>query len=956
MALAVTDESALDDVGPEYISIQQPAAKEGYSILSKIGQGGMGTVWKAKQLGTGQIVALKSLKHELLNKPSAASLFHIEVLLAAKLRHPAIVRVFDSGLDRLEYFYVMELIEGCPIDTFVHAKHLKLTQVVDLVARVSDAIGYAHDNSVVHLDIKPTNVLISEDGLPHIVDFGLARAIEGSRELNSCQAYIGGTSGYAAPEQFGTNVSIGSRADVYALGRLLQMLITGADRDCDTYQYLDLLKIIEKATSNITSARYSDGGALARELRLWLDLRPISARSYTYTRRTLLWAKRNRILLRQCATVVATITLLVAVFSYAFYQREVVNQARLSRSGAESYRDTMRSAHERITSDELQLARHLLEETEPQHRQWEWKYLSQLTDQSVNTWKFSPSRIRDFNIGPTGDVFYILTSGRVGKVTSDKTDSVLNTPLEHTLSPVFISPSANYIIGIDGSGRYVFVNRETSLNTPPSILAETGALLLRVSDNGRYILLKNSDEMFIYDMAVNSVIYSQQAMSVWGPVTFDHEANRLIWYDTSFNVLDLHKLSVTEFNSEFERESPLSLTSLGGHLFVGYTGGYVMDYDLSSPTDRTIIVELPVEAGSLSSSNNAGMLSAGTSSGTIYLVDLRNNSYRPVYGHADPIVKTKFDLSGERLYSLDTNGILKKWETNWGIHEMNMWPSGHALVSAVSSDGMHIACANEGNDIYVLDSGCERSDGKLLDQFEFPSMTSAIAVDNRTHQIAVADNDSLVSILADRLSSESIRMALQPALWLDYSPHSTFIVASNTQEVLVWPKAGGDPVHWFDRRGPAKWLRTSNPQIVMIRHADGKYYLEVRDIQLKRQVYNNLLGSNPIIYLAVAGRSPIVATVDSKYEVTVIDVVSGEQKRMEGAGDLGAILSLALSPDGKRLITAGERIAVWSVEHGFVLDVIEDKIEGLVTTIQFTESGEEVIGLGLNRYYRWSTR
>jgi serine/threonine protein kinase len=149
----------------------------GYELRGRLGEGGMGVVWKGMQHSTRRLVAIKFLATRSFSSDRSRKRFEREVHLSAKLEHPAIARIYDSGLAHGAYYYAMELIEGIPLDQYVKENDLKQDQVLQLIKTVCEAVQHAHERDVIHRDLKPANILVSADGRPHVLDFGLAKSL-----------------------------------------------------------------------------------------------------------------------------------------------------------------------------------------------------------------------------------------------------------------------------------------------------------------------------------------------------------------------------------------------------------------------------------------------------------------------------------------------------------------------------------------------------------------------------------------------------------------------------------------------------------------------------------------------------------------------------------------------------------------------------------------------------------
>lgn len=172
---------------------------------------------------------VEALKVLFGKTPIRAAYFQNEVHLIAKLRHANIATLYEAHLGTPPY-YTMEFVEGEQLDDYVRSRHLPLVDRIQLVKTVAEAVGYAHEQGVVHRDIKPQNILIGTDGQPHIIDFGIAKKLV-LREVSeddppSSPEGVMGTFGYIAPEQI-AGEQVDERADIYALGALLYHCITG---------------------------------------------------------------------------------------------------------------------------------------------------------------------------------------------------------------------------------------------------------------------------------------------------------------------------------------------------------------------------------------------------------------------------------------------------------------------------------------------------------------------------------------------------------------------------------------------------------------------------------------------------------------------------------------------------------------------------------------------------------
>lgn len=201
-----------------------------YSLVREIGQGGMGAVYEAirDDLPKSKSVAVKILKPGI-NTDTMLARFRTEYQIMANLEHPYIAKLFDGGNDNGLPYFVMELVNGQPLDEYCQAKQLNVKERLKLFSKICSAVQYAHINLIVHRDLKPSNILIAADGVPKLLDFGIAKIIKNDGFYEDIKLTQTGlrvmTPAYASPEQvLGDKITVA--VDVYALGVLLYQLLT----------------------------------------------------------------------------------------------------------------------------------------------------------------------------------------------------------------------------------------------------------------------------------------------------------------------------------------------------------------------------------------------------------------------------------------------------------------------------------------------------------------------------------------------------------------------------------------------------------------------------------------------------------------------------------------------------------------------------------------------------------
>jgi WD40 repeat protein len=299
----------------------------GYEVLSEMGRGGMGVVYKARQvsrLGAERVVALKTIHTRGAARPEAVARFRAEAATVARLEHPNIVRLYADGEHDGEPFFAFELVEGGSLAERLAGKPQAPREAAALVGTLARAVQYAHSRGVVHRDLKPGNVLLAACGLasakpqaavPKITDFGLAKRLdEGPGETRT--GAVLGTPSYMAPEQAGGNTrTVGPSVDVYALGAILYECLTGRPPflGASVLQTLEQVRIQEpvpprrlqpgvprdletvclKCLEKEPRQRYATAQDLADDLARFTQGEPIRARPVGPLRRAVKWARRR---------------------------------------------------------------------------------------------------------------------------------------------------------------------------------------------------------------------------------------------------------------------------------------------------------------------------------------------------------------------------------------------------------------------------------------------------------------------------------------------------------------------------------------------------------------------------------------------------------------------------------------------------------------------------------------
>jgi tRNA A-37 threonylcarbamoyl transferase component Bud32 len=286
----------------------------GYEVLGKLGEGGMGVVYKARHLRLNRVVALKMILAGEHASEEMLARFALEAEAVAQMQHPGIVQIYEIGEHDGHSFLALEYVAGGSLASRLDDKPWPADKAAELVETLARSMQAAHERGIVHRDLKPANVLLTEDGRPMITDFGLAKRLQDSTGRTRT-GEIMGTPEYMAPEQAAGKKDVGPAADVYVLGGILYRLMTGrppfqGQTTLDTLMQAleqdpmpvrqinrsaprDLETIALKCLAKEPGKRYDSASGIADDLQRFLDGDSIRARRLTLRQRLFRWARQR---------------------------------------------------------------------------------------------------------------------------------------------------------------------------------------------------------------------------------------------------------------------------------------------------------------------------------------------------------------------------------------------------------------------------------------------------------------------------------------------------------------------------------------------------------------------------------------------------------------------------------------------------------------------------------------
>ena len=344
-----------------------------YELLGEIARGGMGVVYKARQIALNREVAIKMILSGQFANDDEMERFYAEAEAAASLNHPNIVTIYEVGEVDGRHFFSMEYVPGDSLADLVRERPLAPRRAANYISGICEAVQLAHDNGILHRDIKPANVLVNQEDIPLVTDFGLAKQVHEKSGM-TMEGSVLGTPSYMPPEQARGNLDeVDARSDIYAIGATLYQLLTGnppfaaasvyetirqvlnkepaqpQERNPDIPQ--DLSTICMKCLQKSPDKRYQSALELKEELQRFLRGLPILARPIGNVERLTRWCVRNPLIASSSATAITGVLAMLVTMTIAYF---VTNAALLdARKSFERSKQTVDDFFIVVTQNEL---------------------------------------------------------------------------------------------------------------------------------------------------------------------------------------------------------------------------------------------------------------------------------------------------------------------------------------------------------------------------------------------------------------------------------------------------------------------------------------------------------------------------------------------------------------------------------------------------------------------------
>ncbi|AMV29503.1 Serine/threonine-protein kinase PrkC [Gemmata sp. SH-PL17] len=971
----------------------------GYEILGELGRGGMGVVYKARDLLLNRTVAVKTFASA--PRADGCARFAREAEAIARLDHPNIVPVYEVGDWRCASgptvpYFAMKLYTGGSLNDAAAGRGTDPKAHARIVEAIARAVHHAHQRGVLHRDLKPSNILLDDDGHPHVADFGLAGRIDPS-DQPTLTAVVAGTPAYMAPEQASNPKQVSTAADVYGLGAILFNRLTGrspfaAETPLATLDLVtnvpaerpsalnpavprDLDTICLKCLEKDPVCRYATAQELADDLERWRLGVPISARPTPAWEHAYRRVRRHPIVSAMVTTTLAALVGAVAILAdsnarisakehevRAAYLRECALRYKLEETLAREqralYLERVASAGRLYAANQLPQAWAVLDQCPEQFRGWEWRYLDALRKADTPGLAGHTLRINRTAFLPDGRAVSADTSGHVrvwdAAGRAEQWHWAVSTSPIAALSA---HPTRNWVAIADGNAVMIW-DADSGKQIAQPARGQWAAFngdgtRLATASNGTVQLWSAPDwkpagELRGHDQKITAGAFSP-------------DGKRLVTssFDSSVRTWDL----VTE-QSIHRRSVPLPVTALaftdGGRVLVEVHPDAVLFTDSTTGELRDRLDYPGAGRPAVATGTDPRTVAISGANGEIVIWDAaRRRTARTLRGHTATVAAVAFSPDGKRLVSGGGDQTVRIWNLAQPleVHTLADANGGGALSFAPGGKQLAVGFPVLANPSHARSTVLETATGKEIHRF--PPRTD-IAFHPVSGQLVVGQAGVRVTLLdlatGKDVWTQAFPNAPTTAEGGPFGPLGLRIAfsADGSRLATRGPRSTGVQL-WNPVDGsPTGRLETGNSFVYALEFLPNGSRLAVAssdavtmwDVTTRTQVsWGDGANSRGASTLACSADGRWIATADLDRGVRLRDAATGQTVRTF-VGNTMRVNALAFSPDGTRLLTGGSdrTVRVWDVESGQELLSLPG-VGDSVSAVAWDRTGDRIYAL-----------
>ncbi len=922
-----------------------------YELLEEIARGGMGVVYRARQLSLNRIVAVKVILHGPFSSPEFVRRFRNEAEATATLRHPHIVSVYEVGEYDGHHFLSMEYVEGRNLADLVREHPLAARRAAGYVRSIAEAVHHAHQRGVLHRDLKPSNVLLDTFDQPRVTDFGLAKILDRDAELTATGEVLGSPN-HMPPEQAAGKLGhTTAQSDIYSLGSILYQLITGRPpfqggslaeilvqvqssepippRQLNPSVPEDLQSICLKCLQKEPSRRYASARELAEDLERFIAQKPVRARPVTTAERAWLWCRRRPLLAALWLSLVMAVLGGMGGIVWQWRRAEfLAREEKVQRLAAEEnaaktrlnlYAADVYLAAQAKQDGDYGLARRTLEGLkpragEPDLRGFEWRYLwnlargNQLATLTGHQWivtgaTFSPDGRQIASCGMGGEVrvWDVATRTCLQKFNPD-TDSLWSVSFTPDGRTLMLAGNQGIQFWQTGSWQKLtnYPGRLASLSRDGTTVAIAESSPFSVQESGAVTLWnwRTGEKLrtFSQEGRVLSLSPDGRHLAVAGKITGVN-----VWDVTRGTLLKSLPTEHSVWSLNFSPDGRQVVCA-------GWCGqALVWDWETGSPP-RTISANR-LNLWSAAFSPDGATIVTTSSDQTVRLWDAITLQPKAVlHGHANEVWCAAFSADGQMLVTggKDQNVLLWQLDTN---PRPEVIPFDTESAPLFSPAGDRLFCRQ-----------LDESDAGALWNTETLKVVGRFSGPNRKPAGYSRDGQEVAFPSADGTRLE---------FW---SPGA--IAPNRSVGLRDAPAPGGGYVDWGMSPEMSCFFGVDAAGLVRIWNTDTGAL--VRSIRVPAPPIRNIVLSRNGCRLAVS--------VERENEVHMYDCTTGGERRLAGHKDF--VSGVAFSPDGATLATGSidGTIRLWNLASDMAVAMLPGHMQE-TTDVAFSPDGQTLASI-----------
>ncbi|QDT37875.1 serine/threonine-protein kinase [Stratiformator vulcanicus] len=978
---------------------RQAAVEAGTSTLDDfqfgavIARGGMASVFRAWQKSLERPVAVKVIATDQFTSPADQALIQFEASATARLTHPHIVPIYEVGTVGRFHYFTMKLLERGSLADRIPEYVGNYRKIAELMAKLAEAVQYAHDRGILHRDLKPSNVLIDARDEPCITDFGLAGKIGGSDE--SFPGRIIGTPQYMAPEQAAGTEEVTTAADVYSLGMTLLELLTGTTpafsdgkvtEGEDVMLRLpvavkeklkrvprDLIAICGKCLRFQPERRYGSAADLAEDIKRWLGDFPVQARRATAATRLGKWAKR-----RPLAASFGLISIFSIVAAYAGiswqWQRALVERDRAESAfevaERRNYINLIGLADREFELGNIAAAREALNDCDESLRRWEWHYLQSRTRglfpkvvQSHETGLLcvDVSSKRGLVVGGSrGQLKLSAISGKgESAVLQDSTRDIHAVAFDDANDQLLDTRSTRYLRIWRGDGSELLAEKQLPWNRTESMSVD--------DSTGRGLMIggSNPDQLPIFFQYATwddgwevelEISQSEPSSSTSGQLMPGADA-AIIAVGTDL-MLGGSNGALTSFSEVSAHQTPIRDIAIASPInriaSVSETETVIW-----SITGQEPLYSIPEGGVAVEFLDKGQRLAVAGSGRSIQLRDVSDGELvLSLRGHSDIVTALAFEPTSRTLLTASRDRTVRAW---YGPVETSSVPSPlrQTTVALPHSDVLSLSGFQLDRTLLAIPSSgdiavgvCRDGNVRVWDS-ELGSVIQTMAPAVEIENLAIAPTEQhVVLVRRDRV----VELRTLPALKLVERVVPLDIEATQLNRGAYWDVAGdrlitstgrtrvihriatGDSKEFFDEENFEIFGSVGSPDGQRFAATDERHNVLLIDGTLEvERVLNGPTGEVRVVKFSPDGKWIAAGGFDRNLYVWEIE--SGRRHVVAGGHGL-SITDLAFSPDGSQIATSSqdEAVRLWDTLSGAMIRELRGHT-GPVLRVRFTANG-----------------